>query len=109
MKAMESRKKVIQVKDENEWKKLIKDQEASKLSRSDYCRINQINYHSFDYWSRKLRKKSISPLIPITIKSEYKNPIESSNKILSTLTFNNGNVLHIYDQETLLMILSKVL
>jgi hypothetical protein len=105
----ESKKKAIYVKDENKWKKIFKDQEASKLSQSTYCRIHKINFHSFDYWSRKIRKKSINTLIPIQIKSEQEKPAEVVSKVLSTLRFNNGNALHIYDQETLLMILSKML
>jgi hypothetical protein len=105
MKGIESKTKAIQIKDENEWKKTIKYQEASKLSQADYCRINKINFNAFYYWYKKIRKKSIPSLIPIKINSENKEPVESSNKIVSTLSFKNGNALHIYDQETLLMIL----
>jgi hypothetical protein len=53
MKGIESKTKAIQIKDENEWKKIFKDQEASKLSQADYCRINKINFNAFYIWTRQ--------------------------------------------------------
>lgn len=96
------------VKDENYWKKIIEDHEGSNLTRKAYCNLNQINYDNFGYWFKKLKNDSVKSLIPIKIKSEFNQHAEK-NKVLSTLLFNNGNSLHIYDKETLLMILSKMI
>jgi hypothetical protein len=109
MKAVESKIDLIPIKTEKEWEKIFKAQEASKLSRSNYCRINKLNLHAFRYWYKKIRNQPIKPLIPITIKSEYEKLPERASKVLSTLTLNNGNVIHIYDQEILLLLLSKLL
>jgi hypothetical protein len=108
MKASELKRVQSQVKDENYWKQIIEDYEASNLTRSDYCRMHQINYDNFGYWCRKLKKQTIKSLVPIKIKSECNQHIEK-NKVLSTLLFTNGNSLHIYDKEVVLMILSKVM
>lgn len=97
-----------QIKGENYWKKLIEDYETSSLTRSAYCRKNQINYINFGYWWRKLKNNSVNTLIPIQIKSELTQQPERS-KALTTLTFKNGNSLIIYDKEALLIILSKMI
>jgi hypothetical protein len=108
MKANKSKNSPLeQAKDENDWKKIIADQEASHLTRLDYCRDNQLNYHAFGYWYRKLKHSSINSLIPIKIKSELE-PTEK-NKVLSTLTLTNGVSLHIYDKEALFIILNKMI
>lgn len=96
------------VKNEHYWQKIFEDFEASNLIRSVYCHKNQINYYNFGYWWKKLRTKSLKKLIPIKIKPE---PVlqPESNRALSALTFKNGHSLVIYDNDTLLLILSKMI
>ena len=109
MKACESKMQLSnQAKNENYWKKIFEDYETSNLIRSVYCHQNQINYDNFGYWWRKLKNKSVKTLIPIKIKPEYIAQPES-NRVLSTLTFKNGNSLVVYDKEALLLIFSKMI
>lgn len=109
MKAVELKSQLpIQAKDKDYWKKLIEDYEATGLTRSEYCRMHQINYDNFGYWWKKLKNESVKSLIPIKIKSQGEQHSEK-NLPLSTLTFKNGNSLHIYNQESLLLILSKLI
>ena len=37
------------------WQKIIEDQKRSGLSIKRYCSERKISYHSFNYWSTRLR------------------------------------------------------
>ncbi len=87
------------------WESQIESQKKSQLSKSAYCRANQISYFRFNYWEKRL-KKSCHPLIPIKIKSVMHSP---NNKPICSITFKNGNDLHIHDKEALILILDRMM
>jgi hypothetical protein len=59
------------------WQAHLAAQAKSGLSRREYCRRQQISYHAFGYWRRKLSKTGFNSvaLIPITIQPEPRRVI----------------------------------
>ena len=53
------------------WQAHLAAQAKSGLSRSEYCRRQEISYHAFGYWRRKLGKTGGNnvALVPITIQA----------------------------------------
>ena len=39
------------------WRHHIDAWKASEQSQSEFCRVNELNYHRFLYWQRKFRKQ----------------------------------------------------
>ena len=91
---------------ENEsfWKRHLKLQKNSGLSRAKYCRENNLDYDRFGYWLGKWKRQSPSSLVPIKLKSEAS--IEKQT-ILCTLNL-KGHMLQIHDQQSLLFILERL-
>lgn len=54
------------------WQAHFAAQAKSGLSRPEYCRRQQISYHAFGYWRRKLSKSAGNniSLVPITLQAE---------------------------------------
>ncbi|MDP3180868.1 MAG: hypothetical protein Q8M67_03560 [Bacteroidota bacterium] len=54
------------------WQAHFAAQARSGLSRPEYCRRQQISYHAFGYWRRKLSKTAGNnvALVPITLQAE---------------------------------------
>jgi hypothetical protein len=54
------------------WQAHLATQAKSGLSRSEYCRRQQISYHAFYYWRKKLSKTDGDnvALVPITMQAE---------------------------------------
>ena len=48
-----------------EWEEHINSWKRSQLSKAEYCRKNQISYHTFNYWKKRLEKPT--PPSPITL------------------------------------------
>ena len=48
-----------------EWEDHINSWKRSQLSKAEYCRKNQISYHTFNYWKKRLEKPT--PPSPITL------------------------------------------
>ncbi len=59
------------------WQAHFAAQARSGLSRSEYCRRQEISYHAFGYWRRKLSKTGFNSvaLVPITIQPEPRRVI----------------------------------
>ena len=59
------------------WQAHLFAQAKSGLSRSEYCRRQEISYHAFGYWRRKLSKTGGNnvALVPITIQAEPRRVI----------------------------------
>jgi hypothetical protein len=59
------------------WQAHLAAQAKSGLSRSEYCRRQEISYHAFEYWRRKLSKTCVNSvaLVPITMQSEPRRVI----------------------------------
>lgn len=91
---------------ENEafWRHHIALLTASKLTRKEYCRLNNINYDRFGYWLGKFSNQS-SSLVAVKLKptSEIK-PVNA----LCTLHFVSGHTLHIHDQQALAFLWEKL-
>jgi len=92
------------------WSHHVQSHQFSALSKTEYCKQNQLNYHRFLYWCNKLTKtdKNVSgdksPFIPIKLKSTT-----SSSSCLCTLELSCGNRLLIHDEPTLQLLLFKLL
>lgn len=54
------------------WQAHLAAQAKSGLSRTQYCRRQQISYHAFTYWRNKLSKPSGNEitLVPVTLRPE---------------------------------------
>lgn len=54
------------------WQAHLAAQAKSGLNRSDYCRRQQISYHAFAYWRKKLNRTGGNnvALVPITLQAE---------------------------------------
>src|SRR3989339_16603 len=52
------------------WQAHLAAQAKSGLSRAEYCRRQQISYHAFTYWRKRLSKPSGNDitLVPITLR-----------------------------------------
>jgi hypothetical protein len=61
-----------QTSQSRKWQAHLAAQAKSGLSRTQYCRRQQISYHAFTYWRNKLSKSSGNEvtLVPITLRSE---------------------------------------
>lgn len=91
---------------------------SSGFSRKRYCREQDISYHRFSYWSRKLsprqegeksKKEKESPLkkgllLPVQMTSTEQ---ESSSPSLGTLHLKNGHYLTIHHERALLLLLEQ--
>ncbi|MDR3477534.1 MAG: hypothetical protein P4M14_05825 [Gammaproteobacteria bacterium] len=72
-----------------DWSALNTEWENSKESQQAFCKRKNINPHTFTYWrtkfvSKKNKAKSISPFIPVKIKSENisaPSPLIIENKL----------------------------
>jgi hypothetical protein len=66
-----------QTGDTKKWQAHLAAQAKSGLSRSEYCRRQEISYHAFGYWRRKLSKTGFNSvaLVPITIQPEPRRVI----------------------------------
>ncbi len=93
------------IEDKAYWENQIESQKKSALSKSAYCRANQISYFRFNYWKKRLQK-NCDPLIPIKIKPIINS---SNNKPICSITLKNGNDLHIHDKEALILILDRMM
>ena len=97
-------------KDEAFWKNHYSTQQASGLSRADYCRKHTINYDNFTHWIGRWRINQRDTLIPIKIKSPFAiQSVDLSNpsKTLCTLDLKNGHRLRVHDSSALLMLLDR--
>ena len=60
-----------QAGDSKKWQAHLAAQAKSGLSRSEYCRRQQISYHAFAYWRKRLSKTAGNTvaLVPITLQT----------------------------------------
>jgi hypothetical protein len=63
--------KQSQTGETKKWQAHFAAQAKSGLSRSEYCRRQEISYHAFGYWRRKLSKTAGNnvALVPITVQA----------------------------------------
>jgi hypothetical protein len=85
------------------WREHVTHQKESGLSRVEYCRKYQLNYHQFGYWERKYREEvTSSKLVPIHLNK----PTKIVPETVCTLALKNGHELKIHDKALLPMLLS---
>ncbi len=105
---MEASARSAPTKNKAFWKNHVELQKSNDLSRADYCRQNNLNYHSFGYWLKKwppYERQESSRLIAIKIKPDSEVQTQAT---LCTLTLNNGRCLKIHDLQSLALILEKL-
>ncbi len=58
------------------WQRHIRAQQASGLSRAEYCRQQHLSYHALTYWQRKVgRTSSAGPaLVPVPVEKMLPPP-----------------------------------
>lgn len=84
---------------------------TSKLSKAEYCRLNKLCYHRFNYWLRKTPKLE-AVLVPVQIKPSVKNGMEYAEqipRILCTLDFGRNGCLKIYDIQAMASIIERLI
>jgi hypothetical protein len=89
--------------DEFFWKRHVELHQSSGLTRTKYCRLNNVNYDRFGYWLSKFARQS-SSLVAVKLKAE---DVSIRQATLCTLNLSNGRILQIHDQHTLFAILEK--
>ena len=64
--------KQSQTSETKKWQAHLSAQAKSGLSRPEYCRRQQISYHAFAYWRKKLSKTAGNTvaLVPITLQTD---------------------------------------
>lgn len=113
MKATKLSKKSIRYlsEDADYWQHHTEMLKKSGLSRTNYCRQNNVNYDRFGYWLSK-QKSSLSsspktPMVAVKLKS-VAEPSLLTSEVLCTLNLRNGNVLKIHDMRVIALILEGV-
>ena len=91
--------------EEHIWKQHIELYKASGLSRAAYCRKNEIIYHQFNYWYRKLVNPSVE-LVPIKLQATEMAPTTLS--VLCSLELNNKCRLYFHDMKGIDYVLEKL-
>lgn len=93
------------------WNKHIKLKHNSGLTRAEYCRKNNLNLYQLKYREHKLiSASSNTKLLPIKLVSNEVLPEDTDHftkdsKLLCKLKLRHGNILKIYDINTLSIIL----
>ena len=90
------------------WSTHIQQRQLLRLSKSAYCKQNNLVYHQFLYWEQKiLESAGGAQLIPVEIDHHLVNSTVSSDDtppkpnniqhLLCALNLKNGHVLQIFD------------
>ena len=97
---------------ESFWKEHVEKYLASGYNKSQYCRQNNLAYHRFLHWCKKITKNypvsfdGNSSFIPVKLK-----PTASaiSDHCLCSLELSKGHRLLIHDESALQLLLTKLL
>jgi len=68
------------------WDQVLLQQLKSGYSIKQYCKLNNIYYHTFLYWKKKLSSKKGSKLIQLNSDTQY-----LPNRIFCDLILRDGN------------------
>ena len=85
------------------WEDQFDKLKASGLTRSQYCRVNNINYHRFGYWLKRLTPES-SEFVPVKLKMPE---VVIPPATLCTIEL-RGHVLKIHDLLALSFVLERL-
>lgn len=104
--------------DEDFWRKHFMSYSNSGMTKTAYCKANQINYDRFYYWIRKSSGTLKNPTASQHAKkqssmtSDRLLPIQLTHDrtpqdgVLSSVILKNGCTLRIHDQQSLMHILA---
>ncbi len=93
------------------WQSKIDDYHQTDLSRKAYCNANQLIYHQFQYWYRKLNRQPPSnrSAIPIQlVPSPTPAASPTAPKTIATITLGSARQLHIHDMTTLYQLIERL-
>jgi len=85
------------------WERQLEQLTASGLSRSQYCRENNINYDRFGYWLKKL-SPVVSKFVPVKLQAPE---LALPHSALCTLEL-RGHILKIHDLSALSFVLERL-
>lgn len=100
----ESILKEINLSTHDHWKQHVEQWRQTKLSQTAYCKQHALNYHQFLYWKHKFLNK-VDGLIPVRLDSQQSASNMSTDCLLELAS---GHKLHIYNRETLLLLLEHL-
>ena len=85
------------------WQQQIEKLKTSGLSRSQYCRENNLNYDRFGYWLKRLSPVT-SEFIPVKLQTSEATALDAT---LCTIEL-RGYVLKIHDLSALSLMLERL-
>ena len=85
------------------WQQQLENLKTSGLTRSQYCRENNINYDRFGYWLKKLSPVS-SEFVPVRLQAPE---LPSPNTAICTLEL-RGHILIIHNLSALSFVLERL-
>jgi hypothetical protein len=85
------------------WQHQLESLNTSGLTRSQYCRENNINYDRFGYWLKRLSPVS-SEFVPVKL---HAPELPSPHSALCTLEL-RGHILNIHDLSALSFVLERL-
>jgi len=84
---------------QDKWGKILQQFKSSNQKLVDLCRINEISYHKFIYWRKKLRATKINTILATSANNLKKIEIEAPIKPIETplikIIFPNGALITI--------------
>ncbi len=94
---------------ENEayWKCHVQQCAESGLSKSAYCKQQEVHYSRFIYWAKKLTEHVLSDLVEVKIKPDTKAE-KLADEVRCTLQLKNNLCLRIENQQALLTVLAHL-
>lgn len=85
------------------WQQQLEKLKTSGLSRSQYCRVNSINYNRFGYWLKGLSPVA-SEFIPVKLQT---TEAKAQHATLCTIEL-RGYVLKIHEHSALSLMLERL-
>lgn len=107
MKAAETLANPPLPENESYWKYHTQQCNESGLSKSTYCKQQDVHYPRFIYWSKKFAEQELSHLVKVRIKPDVKAE-KPADEVCCTLQLKNNNCLRIESQQALLIVLAQL-
>jgi hypothetical protein len=92
----------ITIEGKDFWQQQLENLKTSGLTRSQYCRENNINYDRFGYWLKRLSSAS-SEFVPVKLHAPEP---ASPHSALCTLEL-RGHILKIHDFSALSFVIER--
>jgi hypothetical protein len=95
-----------EIKDQKYWQQHSEKLKASRLSRSKYCRENNLDYDRFGYWLRK-SSTATPKFIPVQVQAPTTQSALPSTALCTVEL--GGHVLKIHDLTALSFLIEKLI